>query len=160
MVVVMPLIRGRRRARGTLNATEASSLGLLLGSLHEKLRHEPLEQLPGPSRPIPDLIRHRWERLRDQAQAVHYPTDFEQVVMETADYVSAALGRMPAVDWDAQPWQMCHGDLHLDNLLFDDSGRVVGLLDFDNAAPSWAGVELMMACQAIWPPPCRRTGIP
>lgn len=145
MVVVMPFVRGRRRARGTLNATEASNLGLLLGSLHEMLRNLPLEQPARPSRPSPDSIRNRWERLKGQAQALRPPTDFEQVVVETADYVSAALGRMSAVDWDAQPWQMCHGDLHLDNLLFDDSGRVVGLLDFDNAAPSWAGVELMMA---------------
>lgn len=82
--------------------------------------------------------------LRHQALSVETPTDFDKLVVEVAEYGSASLSPMPKVDWDAQPWQMCHGDLHVDNVLFDKEGRVVGLLDFDNAAPSWAGVELMM----------------
>ncbi|MGE5673407.1 MAG: phosphotransferase, partial [Mycobacterium leprae] len=143
MVVVMPFIRGHRRARGTLNATEATSLGGLLGRLHHALRHLPGEAAPTP--PSPAAILTRWECLKAQARSVERPTAFDQVVCDTAEYVAASIMRMTPVDWTAQPWQMCHGDLHIDNILFDDRGAVVGLLDFDNAAPSWPGVEVMMA---------------
>lgn len=143
LVVVMPYIQGLRRARGALSATEAANLGRLIGTLHALLRNLPLAPGEVPRCPTPDAIRTRWEALKDKAQS--QTTDFDQVVIQTADYVSAALGRMPPPDWDALPWQLCHGDLHLDNLLFDDAGRVVGLLDFDNAGPFWPGVELMMA---------------
>jgi Ser/Thr protein kinase RdoA (MazF antagonist) len=62
-----------------------------------------------------------------------------------ADYVVEAFPRMPAVDWSRQPHQVCHGDFHLDNLLYDAAGRVVAVLDFDNTGLWWTGVELMTA---------------
>lgn len=145
MVVVMPHLRGLRRTRGTLSKTEAANLGALLGRMHALFRSLPLEPLTPPSPPAPAVILDLWEGLRQQAQAVELPTEFDQVVMATAAYVKEALPRMPQVGWASLPWQLCHGDLHLDNLLFGEAGAIVGVLDFDNAAPSWPAVELMMA---------------
>lgn len=145
MVVVMRFLRGHRRVRGQLSGREAASLGSVLGKLHEMLRNVPLDQGARPSPPSPNTAARRWEQLMNQALSVETPTDFDKTVMEAADYASASLSHMRLVDWPEQPWQMCHGDLHLDNVLFDGEGQVVGILDFDNAAPSWAGVELMMA---------------
>jgi Ser/Thr protein kinase RdoA (MazF antagonist) len=145
MVVVMPFLEGRRLERGRVGLTEAASLGALLGNLHASLRTLPTDQLAPPSPPSPDVIIERWVRLKEQALGIDSPGPFDQLVVEVADYADASVRRMPQVDWDTQPWQMCHGDLHLDNVLFDDDGKIAGLLDFDNAAPSWAGVELMTA---------------
>jgi hypothetical protein len=35
---------------------------------------------------------------------------------------------------DHGPFPLCHGDLHVDNILVDSSGHIVGLLDWDSAA--------------------------
>lgn len=140
LVIVMPLVKGHRYARGSLNGASAASLGAVLGGLHEMLRDVPS---PAPSPPLPTTIANRWEEIRRHALSTKTPTDFDRLVIEVADYVSTSLPRVPSVDWRTQPWQFCHGDLHLDNMLFDDQGLVVGILDFDNAAPSWVGAELM-----------------
>jgi Ser/Thr protein kinase RdoA (MazF antagonist) len=145
LVVVMPLLPGARRVRGSLGEREAASLGAMLGRLHTVLGRLPLEQGNPPRVPSPEVAQERWVGLRGQALSVAKPTEFDRLVAEAAEYAVAALRRVPPPDWDSLPWQLCHGDMHLDNVLFDDEGNLVGLLDFDNAAPSWPGVELLMA---------------
>ncbi len=137
LVVVMPFVRGVRRPRGSLTALEAANLGRTLGDLHLRLAAEPCA--------APETVATRWEDLRAQALSVEAPTEFDRLLAEVAEYVTAAVQRMPPADGASLPWQLCHGDLHLDNILFDAEGSVAAVLDFDNAGPSRAGVELMMA---------------
>jgi Ser/Thr protein kinase RdoA (MazF antagonist) len=100
-----------------------------------------------PTDAVPDAvtIRERWASLRQKALATGPATDFDRAVADVAAYAVDALARVPAADWSDQPYQLCHGDMHLDNVLFDDSGRVSGVLDFDNVAMGWVGFEVMMA---------------
>ena len=103
----------------------------MLGRLHQAL---------GPGTPVkpPQRVAERWQSYRE---AVTGDSAFDRQVVLLAN---AAEG-CPTVDWALQPAGLCHGDVHPDNLLFDETGRVAAILDFDNAAPGWQGVELMMA---------------
>jgi Ser/Thr protein kinase RdoA (MazF antagonist) len=147
MVVVMSMMPGQRRSRGSLSRDEAANLGSMLGGLHQALRDLTPPDAARPTDAVPDAvaIRERWASLRQKALATGPATDFDRAVADVAAYAVDALARVPAADWSDQPYQLCHGDMHLDNVLFDDSGRVSGVLDFDNVAMGWVGFEVMMA---------------
>lgn len=152
MVVVMPMMPGQRRSRGSLSRDEAANLGGMLGSLHQALRGLTPSDASCPTRVAPDTaipdavaLRERWAGLRQKALATEPMGDFDRAVADAAAYAIDALARVPAADWSDQPYQLCHGDMHLDNVLFDEAGRVSGVIDFDNVALGWAGFEVMMA---------------
>lgn len=149
LVVVMPYLAGIRRATGPLqpgqlNRIEAVNLGATLGRLHSALRDFPcLAAEPPPPYDLSQAAA-QWAELRRQALAQPTRTPFDVTVITMADYVMAAARRFPGINWHEESWQTCHRDLHLKNLLFDQTGRVVGVLDFDNASPWWTGLEVMM----------------
>ncbi|HKN98224.1 MAG TPA: phosphotransferase [Pseudonocardiaceae bacterium] len=64
--------------------------------------------------------------------------DVESLVLPALDAdlagaVAAEFAAVLAGDWDFQP-VLVHGDLAPEHVLVDDSGRVVGLIDFEDAA--------------------------
>lgn len=145
MLVVMDFAAGERRTRGSLNAGEAANLGEALGRLHGALRTAGSAGMAPPGPPDLRAALQRWGELREQALARPQPDPFDRLVVAMADHLAEAIPGLPPLDWAAQPWQLCHGDLHLDNLLFDPAGQVAAILDFDNARPWWPGMELLMA---------------
>jgi Ser/Thr protein kinase RdoA (MazF antagonist) len=70
-------------------------------------------------------------------------------VVQCADYI---LKKLPdrflaqKLDWGRQPWQLLHRDVQLDNVLFDESGNVQAIFDYDNAGLGFRGIELM----SVW----------
>lgn len=157
LVAVMPFIRGEHKCRGQLSQAEAAHLGRFIGRLHRMLREVQSVSGNPPAPPDPAAIAAQWAGLKRQAQCRPAPDEFDAAVVEMADYVAGAITQIPAVAWELQPGQICHRDLHLDNLLFDRGGHVAGLLDFDSAAPWWSGAELMMAWNlSICPDPTVR----
>lgn len=145
LVAVMPFMRGERRSRGRLTQAEAANLGRIIGRLHRALRSVQTGGLAAPTPPDPAALAARWAELKARAAARTAPDEFDEAVIRMADYVAGAVGEMDPVAWNLQPWQVCHRDLHLDNILFGGTGRIAALLDFDNASPWWSGADLMMA---------------
>lgn len=99
-------------------------------------------------------LRETWQRLTSTCSALPEREPFEAAARQIAALVSAAAP--PDVDWDAQPWQLVHKDLHLNNVLFDQQ-HLSGILDFDVTSWGWLGMDLMtawhyLACGEAGPP--------
>ncbi len=150
LVAVMPFVTGTRRERGRLNRAEAAALGEFIGRLHAVLREIRWDRMEAPHPPDPARTVADWAELKRLALAQPTQAEFDALVVEFADHVAATLARPVEPPWESVPWQLCHRDLHLDNVLFNESGRVAGLLDFDNLGPWWPGVELMMAWNLVF----------
>ena len=71
------------------------------------------------------FLDHRWQAVLDRASQAEFDVDL--VVRAHAE--SVALSN--AVDDVVAP-ALCHRDLYLDNVLVDEAGSLVALLDFDN----------------------------
>lgn len=145
LLAVMEHRLGERRRRGELTAVEAANMGRTIARLHRALVALAPAEAPRPAPADPTEVVARWRALKAQAEALRHPGPFDAAVIQFADYVAEVLSGQAAPAWGALPWHTCHMDLHLDNLLFDTSGSVSAILDFDNAAPWWPGHELMMA---------------
>lgn len=162
-VVVMPLMPGHRRSRGALRIAEAASFGQALGQLHKELLTVQsgvtvLSAETARAVPLPEAVCGRWADTKKQAESIETPTEFDALVVKIADYAVDALGRgAMEADWSRQPWQLCHGDMHLDNVLFSQAGDVTGVVDFDNSRMGFIGNEVMMAWNLCL---CRDPGTP
>lgn len=141
----MPFIHGIRRNRGDVTIPEAANPETLVGRLHLALKSIRFVEAEPPRPPEPAKVATGWASLKEQALKQERPTAFDETVIRIAHYVTEAVPSLPDLFWDNQPRQVCHRDPHLDNLLFNPAGHVIALLDFDNAAPWWTGVELMTA---------------
>lgn len=149
LLTVMAFAPGARRQRGSLRTAEAAGAGRVLARLHGVLREvQPLDLVP-PQPPAAGAFGAKWAELKAQALAVPERLPFDGLVAEAADQVLQMAQQVPEPDWTAQPWQLCHGDFHQDNLLFDEAGQVTAVLDFDNAAAGWPTAEACMAWNLI-----------
>lgn len=76
-----------------------------------------------------------------------------QMPDEVAGIADDVLATLPAVIITDQPRQLIHGDLKISNLLFDDAGKAVGVIDFDTILFHQRTVDLGDALRS-W---CNRT---
>ena len=73
-----------------------------------------------------DFLEHRWPAMIGRAEAAGFDSHLVSRAHDVATLLAAE------VDGVVRP-ALCHRDLYLDNVLVDDSGAFVALLDFDVA---------------------------
>lgn len=150
-VAVMGFVEGVRKVRGTLTVAEAAALGALVARLHTALA----ALAPGVTAQSPDPARsrRRWEEVLSGARSGGDAFDREAAAL--AAYALEALDRLPAPDWSRQGAQLCHMDLHLDNILWAGA-EPVAILDFDNAQGGWPLAEALTVWNlSLCPDPAR-----
>lgn len=108
---------------------EARAAGDLLGRFHVTLADWTVP-LPHRRPAVHEPVRH----LAALAAAIEAHTDHRHwsTVCALAHEISAGLNRLPP--WPGAPLRLVHGDPKISNLLFDDSGRGLCLVDLDTLA--------------------------
>jgi homoserine kinase type II len=135
-VSVFPWLAGRTLARGELLPTHAEQVGRALGRLHLAGASFP-DRRPG--RYEPDEIDRRLARITPLAAA-------DPALAAAVDVLApelAALHRERAADL---PLGLIHGDLFVDNVLFDGAA-MTALLDFEQA--SWGRLAYDLAVTTL-----------
>ncbi|HZO15057.1 MAG TPA: phosphotransferase [Polyangiaceae bacterium] len=118
------------------SAAQARAAGELLGRFHRAL--EDLEHPFVALRNIHDTPRHL-EALRD-AIAAHADRRLHAEVARLGERVAASAAKLPALP-PLLP-RVCHGDLKISNVLFDQNERAICLIDLDTVGPMHLGHEL------------------
>jgi len=104
----------------------AAEAGRLIATFHSALAdlsHEYRHVRPS----VHDTARHL--RTLEQALAEHHGHRLYDRVASVAEAILAAGPSLP--DFSGQPLRHVHGDLKISNLLFDDAGRGLCLVDLD-----------------------------
>ena len=120
----------------------AREAGRLVGVLHQHLAA--FDYIPQGS--IPHF--HDTAFILTELQRVH--TQLPDEVRGIADDILATLPSLIMAD---EPQQLVHGDLKISNLIFDDLGRAVGIIDFDTILRHARAIDLGDAFRS-W---CNRT---
>jgi len=68
--------------------------------------------------------------------------DERGAINELVEHVKALEERLDIFHAKQLPEQLIHGDLHYDNVLIDEQGKVTGLLDFEYCGFDWRAMEL------------------
>lgn len=90
-------------------------------------------------------LAYRVPQIVARCQAVGaYDEDYLQVAVES---LLAAVAEVPA---EVEP-RLCHRDLSMDNVVVDEHGDVVALLDFDLAEPWDRAVDMVKLTWATFP---------
>lgn len=124
------------------NAEMARVAGRIVGAMHHALAD--LDYTPQGS--IPHF--HDTAFIVDELQSVR--AQMHESVATVADDVLATLPGLIITD---QPRQLVHGDLKISNLVFDDEGKAVGIIDFDTVLLHSRAVDFGDALRS-W---CNRT---
>ncbi|MFF2191702.1 phosphotransferase [Streptomyces sp. NPDC058157] len=132
---VLPWVAGSHVEGTDLPVAQAGELGVLLGRLHEGLRHH----APGPVPEHPPISKVRpAERADEAARALmaRLPeTPFGRAAGEALSERQELLARLgdrhPAGEEPAGPFGWTHGDFQYRNLLRDAGGDVVAIVDWD-----------------------------
>lgn len=132
--LLLKFIPGRNIPRRLVGQLECYSLGQMLGKLHQNLRNFPtadkLESTlwKGSQATLPRVFD-----LLKTVQAKEHQDEFDAFALNSLTYRIQALQ-----SFDVAPEQFfhlarqaIHGDYHLDNIIFSESGQVSGVLDFD-----------------------------
>jgi homoserine kinase type II len=135
LVSLFPWLEGRTLARAEVTPVHAAAAGEALARLHLASADFP-DRRPG--RYEPEEIAGRLARIA----ALGRPELAGPVAVLEPEL--AALGRERA---PALPRGIIHGDLFIDNVLYADEGRLVALLDFEQA--SWGRLAYDLAVTVL-----------
>lgn len=134
-VSLFPWVAGGTRRRSEIGPQQAQAAGLALAHLHAAGATYADHQ---PSRYEPDEIARRFAVIQSHsdpsllsAQSILGPE-------------LASLSRARAADL---PLGLIHGDLFIDNVLFDEQGQLTALLDFEQA--SWGRLAYDVAVTTL-----------
>ncbi|MEO6953907.1 MAG: phosphotransferase [Polyangia bacterium] len=108
--------------------SRAEAAGALVGRFHAALadlRHDFVFRRAG----VHDTARHF--ALLDESIDLHATDPLHASVARMRDELVAIRTTLPVVDAAALPLRITHGDLKISNLMFDDRGRGVCLVDLD-----------------------------
>jgi homoserine kinase type II len=122
-VSLFPWVPGRTLARAEVTPAHAAAVGAALATLHLASPGYPDHR---PGRYEPDEIDARLARVAALAR----PELGAAVAVLTPE-----LGRLRAARAPDLPAGIIHGDLFIDNVLYDDAGALTALIDFEQA--SW-----------------------
>jgi len=135
LLSLFPWVPGRTLSRAELTARHAQQAGAALARLH--LAGESYgDHRPGSYEP--DEIERRLLRLK----GVSDPAVVEAVAALEPALAHARVARSANV-----PLGLIHGDLFVDNVLFDEQGALAALLDFEQA--SWGRLIYDIAVTAL-----------
>lgn len=97
--------------------------------------------------PDPGVVRQEAEAVLAGAESRPEPDDMDRLAVEAARCRLQALemGRLAPADYAGAVWQWVHGDYYPANLLWDEGGRLTGVVDFDFCSPRWRGLEVRRA---------------
>ncbi len=124
-VSLFPWVPGRTLVRAEVTPAHAGQVGRALGGLHAA-GVDFADHRPG--RYEPDEIQRRFVQI---SQVAGDDTGLQQAVgILGSELAQLAADRRPDV-----PLGLIHGDLFIDNVLFDEVGGLTALLDFEQA--SW-----------------------
>lgn len=131
LVSLFPWVHGRTLRRDEVGPAQARAAGAALARLHLAGRDFD-DRRPG--RYEPDEIARRLAAVA----ALDRPELAEAVMA-----LRPELDRLARVRADGLPLGLIHGDLFIDNVLFDEAGELVALLDFEQA--SWGRLAYDLA---------------
>jgi homoserine kinase type II len=134
-VSVFPWVTGRTLARADLTPDHASAVGAALAQLHAASRGFP--DL-GPGRYEPPEIDARLARIAELARPELEPA----VALLGPELAQLHTERIADV-----PHGIIHGDLFVDNVLYDDTGALTALIDFEQA--SWGRLAYDLAVTTL-----------
>ncbi len=138
---VYPWIRGRV-VEALPDAAMAREAGRLVGMLHRHLAA--LAYTPQGS--IPHF--HDTAFILAELRGVQ-----ARLPAEVAALAEDILATLPALILTGAPQQLVHGDLKISNLIFDEAGKAVGIIDFDTLLVHARAIDLGDALRS-W---CNRT---
>lgn len=118
------------------SAAQARAAGALLGRFHRAL--EDLEHTFVGVRDIHNTARHL-DALRDAISA-HADRPLHAEVASLGRRIASSAAELPALPPLAP--RVCHGDLKISNVLFDETERAICLIDLDTVGPMHLGHEL------------------
>ena len=134
-VSLFPWVAGRTLARAELTPAHAAAVGAALARLHLAMDGF-ADQRPG--RYEPDEIDVRLARVAALAR----PELAQAVATLTPELARLHAERVPGV-----PMGIIHGDLFVDNVMFDDAGALAALIDFEQA--SWGRLAYDLAVTTL-----------
>jgi homoserine kinase type II len=134
-VSLFPWVGGRTLARAELTPAHAAAVGEALAGLH--LAMEGFDDRR-PGRYEPDEIDARLSRVAALAR----PELAGAVAVLTPE-----LARLRAERAADLPMGIIHGDLFVDNVLYDDAGKLTALIDFEQA--SWGRLAYDLAVTTL-----------
>ena len=102
------------------NAAMAREAGRIVGLMHKHLAE--CDYIPQGS--IPHF--HDTAFILTELQSVH-----SQLPDEARGIADDIVATLPSLITADEPQQLVHGDLKISNLIFDDTGHAVGIIDFD-----------------------------
>jgi homoserine kinase type II len=135
LVSLFPWVAGRTLARAEVTPAHAAAVGAALGRLHRASEGFADHR---PSRYEPDEIARRLTGIAALGRA-----DLaEAVATLTPELAALPHERVPGL-----PMGLIHGDLFIDNVLYDDRGALTALLDFEQA--SWGRLAYDLAVTTL-----------
>ena len=129
-----PFIPGRvfDAIESTDTAVEA---GRIVGEMHRHLRGLPLE----PKGSIEHFHDTAYVLDKLRGMVTQLPGAISHVA---EDILATAPGIILTEDTALEGKQIIHGDLKISNILFDDAGRAVGIIDFDTIMRHFRAIDL------------------
>jgi homoserine kinase type II len=121
-VSLFPWVEGRTLKRGELQPAHAAQVGEALAGLHLAMDGFGGDRSPG--RYEPDEIDARLARVAALAR----PELAEAVAILRPELAALRAARTAAL-----PMGIIHGDLFIDNVMFDGAGALAALIDFEQA---------------------------
>jgi homoserine kinase type II len=134
---LFPWRSGRARCQASVTGADAERLGATLGKLHRVPNDHPAMRR-GPGRFRRSDLANRIERISADEQFGPLAERLWEALEETD---RERVGDLPR--------GLIHGDLFRDNVLFDESGEIVALLDFESAFEG-AYVYDLAVCVLSW----------
>jgi len=135
IVSLFPWVAGRTLARAELTTGHAAAVGTALAKLHHASAGFP--DL-GPGRYEPPEIDARLARIA----ALGRPELAAAVAILSPELAALAQERIADI-----PLGIIHGDLFVDNVLYDDAGALTALIDFEQA--SWGRLAYDLAVTTL-----------
>lgn len=138
IVSLFPWLPGRTLARADVTAQHAGQVGRALGRLHRAGATFPDHR---PSRYEPAEIDRRVQKIEAVAIPLGDPLLTDALALLKPELAALARDR-----WSDLPAGLIHGDLFIDNVLFDGD-EMVALLDFEQA--SWGRLAYDLAVTTL-----------
>ena len=134
-VSLFPWVAGRTLARAELMPAHAAAVGTALAALHHA------------SAGFPDLGSGRYEPPEIDARLARIAALARPELAEAVSILSPELDRLRRERVAEVPLGIIHGDLFVDNVMFDGAGALTALIDFEQA--SWGRLVYDLAVTTL-----------